>query len=247
MSDDNTPIPTPEEVDELSVYRFVLAMLGSPVVKVEIKQVEQLREFLTIGLELYSKYRPTLRYFSLECYAGAQHYRPLRHTIGQGVVDVLVPRIDPIAPLLLSSGSRVDIFGYRYSYPYRDISELYIDYFYFAEAKRILSAEFQWKWVDGGIAIHPRPDEPFPLTYVSAFDQDILSFPKEDLHWLKNYVLALAEQAVGNARGKFPIIGGAQAMQQTDGMAMVQRGYARQEKLEMEVVNLGLRFPIMGS
>lgn len=243
--EDTAPLPQYEAVDEESIYRYVLAVLGAPTVKVEADRKEQLAEFLKMGLEVYSRERPMLRWFSLECFAGVQHYVPRRDTIGQGIVEVLIPRIDPIAPMLLSNGSKIDIFGYRYTYPYRDISELYIDYFYFSEAKRVLSSDFKWRWIGGGIAIHPRPDEPFPLTYCSAFQQDLRSFPQEDLHWLKNYVLALTEQAVGNARNKFPIVGGAQSMQQTDGALMVERGMMRQQQLELDVKEMGLRFPIL--
>ena len=227
------PLTQPDNVDPYSVFQYVKSMFGWPVVDVEVTE-EQLTEFLKQTLELYSRYVPAIRWFSLAAKAGVQEYRPPRDTIGYGITEVFIPRIDPIAPLMLSSGPRLDVFGYRYSYPYRSIAELMIDYTYFSEATRILSSEFDWEWLDGAIRVHPKPDEDFSLTYASAFPRDIDQIPKDDVDWVRNHVLAQAEIAVGRVRRKFRVPG-AQSEQVLDGRELVMEGQRRLEQAEQEM------------
>lgn len=231
-----------EEFDETSVFSYVKSCLGFPIIEVEADDT-QLRDFLRQGLELYSRMIPDIRWFSLPAYAGVQEYKPPRDTIGYGIVDVMIPRIDPIAPLMLSSGPRLDIFGYRYSYPYRDISELYTDYMYFQEATRILSARFEWEYFNGAIYVTPKPDEPFPLTYASAFPRNLDTMPKTDIDWIRDYVLGKAEIAVGRVRGKF-VLPGSHSMQQMDGAQLRQEGQVRLDKLEAELRSRTVPLPI---
>jgi len=240
---DVQPLLQPKKLVEDDLKTYVLHMLGAPFVTVEVKP-EQITTFITSGLERYSRLMPKLRYFSIPAFAGIQEYELPRDTIGFGVCDVMIPRLDPIAPLLLSSGPRLDIFGYRYSYPYRDISELYIDYFYFKEATRILSADFDWEYLDGAIRIHPKPDEPFPLTYVSAFPRDLDSFPADDFDWLKDYVLGSVKVAVGHARRKFGTIPGAQTGQQLDGAQMISEGMQMVKDAEEDLLLRTPPFPL---
>jgi hypothetical protein len=235
---DPTPLVQPEEVDHLAVFQYVKSMFGWPVVEVEITD-DMLHYFLEQSLETYSRVIPKIRWFSLPAYAGVQQYNPQRDTIGYGIVEVMIPRIDPIAPLMLSSGPRLDIFGYRYSYPYRDISELMVDYTYFQEATKILSSEFDWEWQDGALRIYPKPDEAFTLTYASAFPRDLHSIPKDDVDWVRMHVLAQAEIAVGRVRRKFSVPG-AQSEQTLDGRELVMEGERRLATAEQE---LRLRTP----
>jgi hypothetical protein len=235
---DQTPLVQPTMITEPEIFKYALAQLGHPFINVEITP-EQMKEFLSHALTVYSRKIPKIRWFSLPAYAGVQSYTLPRDTIGYGIINVMIPRLDPIAPLLLSSGPRLDIFGYRYSYPYRDISELFIDYWYFAEATRILSSEFDWEWMDGKLRIHPKPDTPFTLTYASAFPRDIHSFPIDDVDWLKTYILAQTKIAVGSVRRKFQIPG-AQSGQPLDGIALVDEG---REELRLAEQDLDARTP----
>jgi hypothetical protein len=232
------PLSQPHPVDHTALFKYVRVMLGGATLDVEIDDAG-LTTLLENSLETYSRLIPKIRWFTMPAFAGVQEYRVPRDQLGYGVVDVMIPRIDPIAPLMLSSGPRMDIFGYRYSYPYRDINELYIDYTYFKEATRILSSEFDWEFKNGAVYVTPKPDEPFTLTFASAFPRDLQSIPLDDVDWVRMHLLAQAEIALGRTRRKFRIPG-AQTDQVLDGRELVQEGMARLQQAE---ANLLLRTP----
>lgn len=121
------------------------------------------------------------------------------------------------------------------SYPYRDIMELYTDQYYFTEAQKVLSSAFAWKWMEGHIFIHPKPDEPFPLTFNSAFPRSLESMPFSDIDWIKKYTLAQTEVSVGRVRSKFTVPG-QQTGQVMDGAQLVEAGMARMERLEADLI-----------
>lgn len=240
MSTASNPPVQLEEVDALSVYHYVKSMFGWPIVEVEITD-EMLEYFLKNSLELYSRVIPNIKAFSLASIPGIQEYVLPAETVGYGVVEVMVPHFDPIAPLLISSGPRMDIFGYRYSYPYRDISELFIDFTYYKEASKMLSADLDWEFIEGKLLIYPRPDEQFFITYMSAFPWDIYTIPKADVDWVRMHVLAQAEIAVGRVRRKFRLPG-AQTEQLLDGRELTMEG---ERRLQMAEAELKLRTPAL--
>jgi len=229
-------------LDDKQLFDYVRTLLGWPIIEVELTET-QFKLLFQQAIDKYSRLIPKLRWFSIPAFAGIQEYELPRDTIGYGVTEVLIPRLDPIAPLLLSSGPRLDIFGYRYSYPYRDINELFIDQFYFKEASRILSAEFDWEYIDGALRIYPKPDEPFPLTYASAFPRDIQSIPTDDQDWFRDYLLAQAKLIVGHIRRKFSIPG-AQTGQQLDGRELVQEGTIALAAAEQDLLRRTPPFPL---
>lgn len=121
------------------------------------------------------------------------------------------------------------------SYPYRDISELYIDYMYFTEATKILSSDFQWDFRDGKLLITPKPDEPFSMSFAAAHPRDMSSIPASDIDWIRMHVLAQAEIAVGRVRRKYRIPG-SHSEQILDGPQLVQEGIQRLAMMEAELM-----------
>lgn len=235
-------VPIVQE-DEQDVFDWVKSSLGGDIITLELTD-KTLQNFLKQALAKYSRVCPTLQYFSLGASPGVQEYYPDKSTIGYGIVDVMIPRLDPIAPMLLSSGPRLDIFGYRYSYPYRDISELTIDYYYFAEATRVLSSDFDWEYFNGALHIHPSPDEAFTLTYVAAHPRSVATMPAADIDWVRNYTLAQAIRSQGYTRRKFNIPG-AQTGQRMDGDQQVAEGNAMLQALEQDLMLRAEPFPLL--
>jgi hypothetical protein len=225
---------TPIVEDPFEIFKYVKAIMGYPVIEIEVTD-EQLELFLKNSLETYSRLIPLIKWFSIAASPGVQEYTLDQGDMGNGIVDVMIPRIDPIAPLMLSSGPRLDIFGYRYSYPYRDISELYIDYMYFTEATKILSSDFQWDYRDGKLLITPKPDEPFTLSFAAAHPRDMASIPASDIDWIRMHVLAQTEIAVGRVRRKYRIPG-SHSEQVLDGAVLVQEGMQRLMAMEAELM-----------
>lgn len=147
-----------------------------------------------------------------------------------GFVDVYDISVEEHHNFALTVGCQV-----KNSYPYRDIMELYTDQYYFTEAQKVLSSSFDWRWIDGHILIHPKPDEPFPLTFNSAFPRSLESMPFSDLDWVKKYTLGQAEVSVGRVRTKFTIPG-QQTGQVMDGQQLVEAGMRRMEALEADLI-----------
>jgi len=233
----------PAREDEQDIFEWVRHSLGGETVDLELTD-KQLQSFLKQTLALYSRYIPKIEYHSLAAYPAVQEYYPDKSTIGYGIVDVMIPRLDPIAPMLLSSGPRLDIFGYRYSYPYRDISELTIDYYYFAEATRVLSSDFDWEYFNGSLHIHPSPDAAFTLTYAAAHPRDMSLVPATDLDWVREYTMAQAMRAMGYARRKFNVPG-SQTGQRLDGQELVAEGNALITSLKEDLMLRTEPFPLL--
>ena len=93
--------------------------------------------------------------------------------------------------------------------------------------------------MNGCLYLHPKPDEPFTLTYASAFPRDCNNIPMDDVDWLKKHVLAQTKVAVGMVRRKFQIPG-AQTGQQMDGRELAQEG---REEIAAAEEDLLLRTP----
>jgi len=160
------------------VASYALNRLGSRHVVVELDN-RDLAFLVDEALKKFSRVRPLVKAGVITASAGLSTY-PLSTIVPTsssslaptylGVVDVKIPTVDPIAPLLMSAGPKLDIFGFRYSYPYRDLSELELDYTYFLTATRELSSEFDWIWDEDNdvVAIAPQPTDSFNITVFTS-------------------------------------------------------------------------------
>ena len=108
MAGELNPLTQPPVTEKGAIFDYVKMSLGYPIIEIEIRP-EQFDVFLKYSLEQYSRPIPMIRWFSTPAFAGIQEYALPRDTLGYGLVEVLIPRLDPIAPLLLSSGPRLDI------------------------------------------------------------------------------------------------------------------------------------------
>lgn len=228
--------------------QYCLRKLGHPHVKVEIDS-DGLNECIKDTVLLYAHYKPILKNFTAAVGEGGNSVDVPKENRGLGVFDVQIPRLDPIAPLLLSSGPKLDIFGYRYSYPYRDISELNYDYNYFDMATRVLSSEFDWGEVrqnDGSykIMFSPKALEAFTLTYVCAHPVKSLNdVEPQEQDWFKGYCLALVKEIVGRVRSKYDRIPGVQSDVRLDGPQLLAESAKEKTDLTQELI---LRSPFVG-
>ena len=233
---------------------FVPATLGVPRIALHVTP-EQLVYQANYVLNIYSRRKPRIKFTTMTAIPGRQNYDPQVGKVGYGVVGLMIPRIDPIAPLLLSAGPRLDIFGYRYSYPYRDISELEIDYMYFDMATRTLSSDLDWEWIPdedapqgGKIWFYPAPVESFQFAYAWAAPKVIGdevtatpgTVPMADWDWFQDALVARIKMIEGAILRRYDQIPGATAPLRTDGSAMVQEG---QKEWSAALEDLQLRTP----
>lgn len=230
-----------------AVLNHVTTMMGHPRVTLHVT-AQQVNDVMSHFLDVISRRKPRVKYATLAATGGKQNYTPDPDKVGYGVLSVLVPRIDPIAPLLLSSGPRLDIFGYRYSYPYRDIAELEWDYTYFDMATRTLSSEIDWEFIDGDIYIYPAPTDSFQFAYAYAapkvLGDEVSQTPgtmmQTDWDWFREIVLARVKQIEGAILRRYRGVPGSQLTLQTDGDDLVREG--KEEEAEL-MKQLQLRTP----
>jgi hypothetical protein len=211
---------------------YTTSTMGSPAIQLHVTS-KQFNNEMDYILNVYSRRKPRVKFGVIGTTPGVQNYTPPTDP-GYGVVSVMPPRFDPIAPLLLSAGPRLDIFGYRYSYPYRDIAELELDYAYFDMATRTLSSEIDWEFIDGQIWIYPAPIETFQFSYgflvpkILGDDNSLTAttIPMGDWDWIKDAFTARVKMLEGRILRRFNGIPGATAPLQTDGASLVKEGDA---------------------
>lgn len=234
------------------VWHVASVAMAAPRVQLHVTP-DQFQGVINYVMSVYSRRKPRIKFATLAAQPGKQNYSPLPNKRGYGVVSLMIPRIDPIAPLLLSAGPRLDIFGYRYSYPYRDIAELELDYMYFDMATRTLSSEIDWDYIDdedgnGEIWFYPAPVESFQFDYAYA-DSKILgneltqtkcTVPQVDWDLILDGVAAKIKQIEGQILRRFRGIPGATAPLNTDGDTLVEEG-KKEETAWLE--DLQLRTP----
>lgn len=233
---------------------YVPSTMGAPRIALHVTP-EQMVYQANYVLNVYSRRKPRIKFATITAQPGKQNYDPLPGKVGYGVVGLMIPRADPIAPLLLSSGPRLDIFGYRYSYPYRDISELEIDYMYFDMATRVLSSEIDWEWIPdedaprgGQIWMYPAPVETFQFAYAYAnpkvlgneVTQTPGTIPQVDWDWVQDGVLARIKEIEGRILRRYDSVPGATVPLKTDGADLVTEG---QREWSAALEDLQLRTP----
>jgi hypothetical protein len=233
---------------------YVPSIMGAPRIALHVTSQQLIYEANYV-LNVYSRRKPRIKFATITAQAGKQNYDPLDGKVGYGIVSLMVPRVDPIAPLLLSAGPRLDIFGYKYSYPYRDIAELEIDYMYFDMATRTLSSEIDWEWIPdeealrgGQIWIYPAPVETFQFSYGYAAPKVIGNettatagtVPMQDWDWFQDAVVARIKMIEGRILRRYDTVPGATVPLKTDGAILVQEG---QKEWSAALEDLQLRTP----
>jgi hypothetical protein len=234
------------------VNQFCLSELGYPSIAVHVTS-NQVLDQINYVMGFYSRRKPVVRYATLGASVGRQDYTPDPSKIGYGILSVGVPRLDPIAPLLLSAGPRLDIFGYRYSYPYRDIAELEIDYVYFDMATRVLSSEFDWEFIDGKIWIYPAPQDSFQFSYAytapktlgDAMSSTPATLRPHDEDWVKEGSAARVKMVEGRILRRYRSIPGTTAPLNLDGDALYTEGETKWNEMKTELENRTPEIPFI--
>lgn len=213
------------------VADYVFRNLGAPSIAVHTTP-DTVQSEIQYVLRTLSRRKPVVKWTTKGATVGKQNYTPDPDKIGFGILHVGIPRIDPIAPLLLSSGPRLDIFGYRYSYPYRNIAELEIDYLYFDMATRVMSSDIDWEFIDGDIWIYPTPQDSFQFSYAYAVPKILANDATQtwatvhphDEDWVLRGTLARVKSIEGRILRRYSGIPGSTASLNVDGEALTREG-----------------------
>lgn len=224
-----------EALTEEDVLENTLALLGAPVVKVELRPAQ----FSVIMKRVLDEYNKWLPVYKLGVISGVSSsiqeydFLELDAPYGRKVVDVaVVSKNQFFAPV---SG----VFALGIPHP---ISHLAPDQFdialrYIGAAKKIYSSELDWEWQEPKLFLHAPASYggPFDLAYqylTTANEPNDVT--EEDWGWFKDYHLALSKIVLGNIRGKFKSIPGP-AGQDIRGSELIDEGKEEKKQLEEDI------------
>ncbi len=209
----------------------------------------------------YSRYWPKYGYTVVPVSGGVQQYE-LDNSVGDqqwgfGAVNVLVPPTRTQLGLGLGvSPDELISFDIRYM---TEIGDLHLDLSYLETAKRIVSAEFDWRFDPdfpspgiGTLWIYPVPESTnIPQVVLKYQDlHHIEQIPLADQHWFLLYAAALGKELIGEKRAKFGgQIPGQNEGQNLNGSDLVSTAQEEKEKITEDFINDKGDFmpPLVGS
>lgn len=132
-----------------------------------------------------------------------------------------------------------DLFAFRLGYnPYYDIASLEYDFAYYDMVNRILSAEYEWEYLDGQLFIYPPLDQGTWISVCCAVPPElgdestgtVSTFKFSDEDWLQDAALAQVKSLEGRILRRFNVIPGATSELTLDGPQLVAEGKAEWEE-----------------
>jgi hypothetical protein len=214
------------------VFANAFSQMGFPVMNVEIEPV-QCEVLWERVLDEYNRWLPAQKLDVLTNVSSAinkYNLETLNKPFGRGIYDIkFVSQQEFFSPI---SG----VFALGIPHP---ISHLSPDQYalalqYIKVARKIYSSEPDWQWEEPILWLYSPTGYGGPFHAAYAYFQDSSSaedIPQDDHGWVKDYFLALLKIAVGEARGKFPMLPGPYG-QQIRGSEVTTEG--QQEKLRLE-------------
>lgn len=242
-----------------TVSSWVLRKLGHPVIAVRLTK-EQLADSVEEAVESFSRRLPTLKLHAVDMppthqadpYAeartmgtpvGRNSYRFRLTTFGLGVFEV-------------ENGERNILdwmmqFGFPIPLEYRTFGlalEKYEAYLMWQEeAKRLFSAEFEWRWEEPYLYVANVPDSSTKLFYSYWDFHDLSSIPLEWRKWVKDYALAEAKGTLAKIRGKYQTVPSPGGGVQMDASELQSQHEQEKERLIEDLENArGDLAPVMG-
>jgi hypothetical protein len=214
--------------------------LGEPTIKVELDD-EQIDEFIDQALGIYGTYKPVEKLGTINVIAGQQKYDLTASQVGKGIVEVFKPDLlrQPI------SLDQFDVFKYHTHLPNLDPADYYMERVWWKEVRRSAGSDDDWFLDydnDDGTAslyINPIPSESFTLSYIYVVDPTLTQVPQSDDDLLKDYVLAMCKETVGEIRSKFKGVDGAESAINLNGEELKSEGREERTKIDEYLENRG--------
>lgn len=202
-------------------------------------------------LRLYNRNRPIRRTLALTVTSAQKKY-PIDHPGLVGVLDVQfvsrrdVPAVDPFDPFSVLSGRLTTGVSGGLVAGDGTFGDLAHELSYQEDARRVLSAESEWKgqWdADGKYYLYMEIPETILMhcSYTYAFhvtptddpDTGLSWIPDSDTDWVMDYIEALLKVRLGRIRGKHHGVPGPDGSpMDTDYAELVEEGRADKERLE---------------
>jgi len=229
--------------DETEIQQWMLRRLGAPLLKVELT-ADHLRDNIEDAKRWFAAKKGWRRFLTMNLIAGKGMY-PLPQDVDV-VIDVTFSyNPNDLAFLALPYW----VPGENGQIPYSVFNVagqsggLYSGYAqtlqYIETAKRVLSAEQDWRQENHDLLIFPQPNRSSVaiVEYTSHTVGPIVDLSERDHLLIKKYALAMAKMDLGRIRSKFDSYPTAQGTVTMDGAAILEEAKADLEKLEEEIAD----------
>lgn len=217
---------------EQLVIQYVLTMLGSPVVKVELTP-DQLKQFVTQALSVYGTFKPVEKFGSLDVLPQVSMYDMTAAQIGKGILETFRPDLLRQAISL----EQFDVFKYHTHLPNLDPGDFYAERIWWSEVRRSAGADDDWDFIldpetgNGKLYLSPSPSQAYKLTFIYLVEPILKTVPPSDDQWIKDYTLALAMETLGRIRRKFGSVPGSESSIQMDGDELIKESAEKKKDL----------------
>jgi len=228
-------------MDREELYEWILRRLGAPFWDIELCQ-EHVKDAVEMAVRWFAAKKGVSKFFAIQTQSSVVEYQ-LDSEIDR-VLDVAYEthKLDLsliFSPFtLLEEKIPYDVFASGGS------GGLYSSYVqalqYIEQAKRILSAEFEWYEVNDKLFIAPPPvDSRKLIVWAKINFTQIEELEERDHELVKRYALAKAQQDLGWSRGKYGEYPSAQGTTTLNWDRLLDEAKEEIERLEEEIMGAG--------
>ena len=228
--------------DEAELQQWLLRRLGAPLLKVELT-ADHLHDNIEDAKRWFAAKKGWRRFFTMNTIAGKGSYPlPLDCDV---VIDVAFS-YNPTDLAFLALPYWVPGENGQIPYSVFNVAGhsggMYSSYMqtlqYIESAKKVLSAEQDWRQENHDLLIFPQPNRSaVVIVEYTSHTVVVNDMTERDHEILKRYALAMAKRDLGRIRSKFDSYPTAQGTVTMDGPALLEEANAEIEKLTEEIAD----------
>lgn len=229
--------------DEPEIQQWMLRRLGAPLLKVELT-ADHLADNIEDAKRWFAAKKGWRRFFTLNIIGGNGSYK-------------LPQDVDVVIDVTFSANPNDLAFlalpywvpGENGQIPYSvfnvagNSGGMYSSYAqtiqYIETAKKVMSAEMDWRQENKDLLIFPQPNRSSVaiIEYTSHTISPVMELSERDHQLIKQYALAMAKMDLGRIRSKFDSYPTAQGTVTMDGAALLEEAATAVEKLNEEIAD----------
>jgi len=236
--------------DETELQQWILRRLGAPLLKVELTQ-DHLTDNINDAKRWFAAKKGWKRFFTMSVIAGKGSYTlPLDADV---VVDVAFSyNPNDLAFLALpywvpGENGQIPFSVFNVAGNSGGLYSSYVQTLQYIEsAKKVLSAEQDWRQEGHELLLFPQPNRSSTIIVEYMSHTVVVNDMSErDHELLKRYALALAKKDLGRIRSKFDSYPTAQGTVTMDGATLLDEAATEIEKLTEEIADSAMPMPFL--
>lgn len=229
-------------LDNSYVEQWIRKRLGEPIIPVEL-DTTQIQSAIEESLRIFNRYKPQIKRDQFLLIPGQSVYPMDPAKVGYGVIKCAVPPSKYRFGLGWGFGDEFSVFD---STVVQDISYYHTAISYYKQSRKVLSANFEWKYLldRREIEVTPTPQESLTLYYVYVGGSTIAEIQAHDEDWVLKYALLESKGMLGEIREALNAIQGNQTTVQLNGAQLKAEAneQAKQDAVKELINRVGDRF-----